>query len=106
MCPICHWEDNLVQLRFPLMPGAANHVSLQRGQENFESFGASERRFVDEVREPAAGERQDPDWRRLDPDRDNPETPRSGVGYADSYPERDPTVMYYWRLSYWRRLVS
>ena len=26
VCPICGWEDNLAQLRFPLMPGAPNAV--------------------------------------------------------------------------------
>jgi hypothetical protein len=28
------------------------------------------------------------------------------VGYRDSYPLADTTVLYYWRLTYWRRLVS
>lgn len=95
-----------MQLRFPLMPGAANMVSLQRGQENFVQFGAVERRFAGLVRDPYSGEEQDREWRRLDPERDNPELPRSGVNYADSYPEHDPTVMYYWRKTYWRRLAS
>jgi hypothetical protein len=106
VCPICHWEDNLVQLRFPLMPGAANMVSLQRGQKNYADFGAVERRYTDQVRQPHGGEPRDHEWRRLDPERDNPELPRPGVKYADSYPENDPSVLYYWRRTYWRRLVS
>lgn len=106
VCPVCHWEDNLVQLRFPTMPGAANIVSLRQGQENFAAFGACERRFVDAVRGARSSEPRDEEWRRLDPARDNPEVPRRGVHYADSYPEVDPTVLYYWRASYWRRLSS
>ena len=88
------------------MPGAANVVSLAEGQRNYAEFGAAARRDRDKVRKPVSGEEQERDWRRFDPERDNPEAPRSGVAYADTYPEADPTVMYYWRSSYWRRLVS
>jgi hypothetical protein len=42
----------------------------------------------------------------LDPKLDNIEEPRRGERYADTYPWRDPTVLYYWRPSYWRRLVG
>lgn len=34
ICPICFWEDDLTQLRFPLMSGGANPVSLIEAQEN------------------------------------------------------------------------
>jgi hypothetical protein len=106
ICPICCWEDNLVQLRFPTMPGAANVVSLEEAQKNFAEFGAAESRHRNQVRRPLSGEQQEPEWRRLDPGRDNPESPRSGIAYGDSYPEQDYTVLYYWRPTYWRRLVS
>ena len=106
ICPICHWEDNLVQLRFPTMPGAANSVSLAEGQLNYAEFGAVQKRYRHAVRQPHANEQQDSGWRCLDVERDNPEFPRAGVKYADSYPEQDLTVMYYWRSTYWRRLVS
>jgi len=106
VCPICRWEDNLVQLRFPNLPGAANVVSLAVGQQNFLSFGAVEKRYVDEVRSPLEGDQHDPGWRVLNPAKDNPEEPQRGVNYADSYPEVDPTVLYYWRPTYWRRWVS
>ncbi len=95
-----------MQLRFPTMPGAANAVSLERGQDNFAAFGAIEKRYLNDIREPLSDERRDAGWRRLDPARDNPEQPRSGVDYANSYPEHDYTVLYYWRLSYWRRVVG
>ena len=88
------------------MPGAANVVSLEDAQKNYAEFGAAERRHRGQVRRPLSGEVQDQAWRRLDPGLDNPESPRSGIAYGDSYPERDFTVLYYWRPTYWRRLVS
>ncbi len=45
-------------------------------------------------------------WRLIDPRTDNIEEPRRGVRYADSYPWQDHTVLYYWRATYWRRLVG
>ena len=45
-CPICGWEDDLAQLRFPLMPGSSNTVSLLDAQQNYRDYGASERRSV------------------------------------------------------------
>jgi Cysteine-rich CPCC len=31
-CPVCHWEDDEVQLRFPAMRGGANKQSLYEWQ--------------------------------------------------------------------------
>jgi hypothetical protein len=105
VCPICSWEDNLAQLRFPLMPGGANRESLQVAQQNYREYGAVDRQCVDRVREPDEADRRDPGWRPLDPGTDNVEQPQSGIKYADSYPE-DTTVLYYWRRNYWRRIVG
>jgi hypothetical protein len=105
VCPICLWEDDLSQLRFPLMPGSANHVSLVAAQKNFATVGAAERRNASLARAPDSDDRREAEWRPLDPERDNIEEPRSGVDYATSYP-RDTTVLYYWRPTYWRRLSS
>jgi hypothetical protein len=105
-CPICLWEDDLAQLRFPRMPGSANHVSLEDAQHNFADCGAAERRNAGVVRAPLAGEARDQGWRPLDPALDNIEEPQAGVSYGDSYPLADTTVLYYWRSTYWRRLAS
>ncbi|MFH8387921.1 CPCC family cysteine-rich protein [Kitasatospora sp. NPDC018058] len=32
MCPICFWEDDSVQFRWPFTPGGANRVSLAEAQ--------------------------------------------------------------------------
>jgi len=105
-CPICLWEDDLAQLRFPRMPGSANHVSLERAQHNYANMGAAEKRNAGVGRTPFEHERRDDSWRRLDPARDNIEEPQRGVDYGDSYPLADTTVLYYWRETYWRRMAS
>ena len=105
VCPICSWEDDLCQLRFPLMPGSANRVSLLSAQKNYSDYGASERHKLDNVRPPDESDRQERDWRPLDQDVDNPEEPQRGIDYAVSYPQ-DTTVLYYWRATYWRRVVA
>ena len=105
-CPICCWEDDLAQLRFPLMNGSANVVSLETAQKNYATFGASERRKRALGRKPFEMEQREGAWRPLNPAHDNIEEPRRGVDYSDSYPERNTTVLYYWRETYWRRLSS
>jgi len=106
VCPICGWEDNLAQLRFPLMPGSSNHVSLRDGQLNYRDCGAAERRNVGLTRRPLAEEKVDAGWRLLDVDADNIEQPQRGEPYADTYPYEDTTVLYYWRPTYWRKFVA
>jgi len=57
ICAVCFWEDDDVQLRDPEFAGGANLVSLREARENFIAFGASERRFVRNVRAPKPDER-------------------------------------------------
>lgn len=105
VCPICAWEDDLTQLRFVEMPNAANQVSLISAQQNYERFGACVRRHKVRTRAPVPGERRDEQWRPVDPRSDNIERPGRGIDYSTSYPE-DTTVLYYWRPTYWRRVVG
>ena len=106
VCPICGWEDDLSQLRFPEMPGSSNTVSLTEAQRNYETYGASERRNRGQTRAPVDGEAREAAWRPVDPARDNIEHPQRGTAYGDSYPWPDTTVLYYWRRSFWRRFAS
>src|SRR5579884_2404922 len=39
MCPICFWEDGLVQFRDPTSCCGTNGVSFAEARENFESIG-------------------------------------------------------------------
>ena len=87
VCPICMWEDELAQLRFPLMPSLSNGVSLRVAQDNYHSFGAAQRRNRGLTREPLEGEQLDPGWRRLDPAIDNIEEPQRGEPTRDDAPK-------------------
>ena len=51
ICPICFWEDEISQLRFPETTGA-NHVSPIQAQRNFSTIGAIEERFLKHARNP------------------------------------------------------
>lgn len=51
-CPVCFWEDDPVQNADPSYSGGANHPSLDEARHNFQAFGATERRFVQYVRQP------------------------------------------------------
>ncbi len=62
-CPVCLWEDDLAQLRFPRMPGSANGVSLEQAQHNFVEFGTAKRRYRGGGREPFDMELRDAAWR-------------------------------------------
>ena len=101
ICPICFWEDDLSQLRFPKTTGA-NHVSLIEGQANYARAGVCELRFKDRVRAPDPAELREDGWRLLDPQTDRIEEPLPGVDSGLTYPE-DLTRLYYWRVSYWLR---
>jgi hypothetical protein len=106
VCPICLWEDELAQLRFPLMTGVSNTVNLETGQRNYQAFGAAERKNRGLTREPLEHETVEQGWRPLNRSRDNVEQPRRGEDYSLTYPWRDTTVLYYWRPTYWRRVVG
>lgn len=52
ICPVCFWEDDIVQLEDPNFEGGANEESLNQARKNYNLFGASSRKFVDKVRKP------------------------------------------------------
>ena len=98
-CPICYWEDDPIQLRWPQYRGGANQESLIEAQHNFRTIGASEERVAHLTRAPADGESLDPGFRPVDPDTDNLESP-------DDPPSAWPanrTALYWWRPTYWRK---
>jgi hypothetical protein len=105
ICPICFWEDDLVQLRFVSTGGGANSPSLIQAQKNYRALGASERRCRRFVRAPRPDERREVGWRPVDPTRDNIEEPIPDHDYGTTYPPA-VTVLYYWRETYWRRAPS
>ena len=50
ICPVCFWEDDLVQNEDPTFAGGSNAVSLTEAKVNFAEFGACEKRYIDKVR--------------------------------------------------------
>jgi len=102
ICPVCFWEDDLVQLRWPDWAGGANRPSLIEAQANFKKVGACEERSVAHARPPRDDEPLDSDWRPVDPGRDQFE-PR---GEQEAPRPDDRTVLYWWRFrdaGFWRR---
>jgi len=109
ICPICFWEDDVVQLRYPEVGVGANHVSLIQGQMNVSRIGACEESIIEHVRTPQRDEHRDPEWRPIVPEVDRFERSQkhvTGMDYwekvtAPNYPA-DTTQLYYWRKNYWR----
>ena len=103
ICPICFWEDDVVQLAFPDMAGGANKCSLIEGQRNFEQLGACELPLKLHVRNPQATDLRDLHWRLLAPDQDrylhwtSPEDRRLWQTVKDSR----SLCLYYWLPKYW-----
>ncbi|MBN8460155.1 MAG: hypothetical protein J0M04_20200 [Verrucomicrobia bacterium] len=101
ICPICFWEDDGLQLAFPMMEGGANSNSLFECQRDFARTGACEPRFVRNVRAPKEDESRDPRWREFDPSVDphlDWDSPDDAELWKAATPEAN---LYYWQLGYW-----
>lgn len=58
ICPICDWEDDELQLRFPGYPGGANHDSLCVRQSRARSYIPDDANLL-------KGYRRHAEWRPL-----------------------------------------
>ncbi|WP_323184804.1 CPCC family cysteine-rich protein [Streptomyces sp. NBC_00193] len=95
ICPVCGWQDDGGDYRDPdRYVGGPNHVTLREARQNYEEFGASERRRIDRVRPPlpeevapskAEATTQKPSWLDFV---DNPEVVVAVYG-EQSVPELD-----------------
>lgn len=52
ICPVCFWEDDLVQFKDPDYEGGANKVSLNQARLNYTHIGASAPEYRSNVRPP------------------------------------------------------
>lgn len=95
ICPICFWEDDAVQLRWPDLDGGANSVSLRTAQRNFEALGACDASSRAHVRPPRVDEVVDAGWRVLT-DADPVERP-PGLFRSSAVWPSDLTTLYWWR---------
>ncbi|MGW1230847.1 CPCC family cysteine-rich protein [Streptomyces sp. NPDC001478] len=98
ICPVCRWEDDASQLRWPAMKGGANRVSLVEAQRAYARAGVSEERFAADARQPRPGEDRPPGWRPVDAS-DSFEEPL----VQDRPWPADRTVLYWWTPRFWRR---
>ena len=90
MCPLCGWEDDGVQLKFPAMRGGANGESLyERQQKNLEEIPL-------ELKE-LNGFFRDKTWRplTLEECQNVKGMPKTGFEYFLSIDGKDD--FYYWR---------
>jgi hypothetical protein len=101
ICHVCFWEDDGLQLAYPMMEGGANSLSLFESQRNFLTVGACEPRFIQNVRPPGPNEPRDPAWRPFDPATDphlNVDSPEDDELWKSATPEAN---LYYWQPDYW-----
>jgi hypothetical protein len=104
ICPTCFWEDDHVQLGFPLLGVGANRKSLYESQQEFCRVGACEARFVAHVRPPAADVQRDAEWRLFDPSRDRHlrwDSPEDHQRWREETGFGQNVCLYYWRADYW-----
>ena len=56
ICPVCYWEDDIVQLKDIDYKDGANDESLREAKENYKNFKASSKDFLKYVRPPISDE--------------------------------------------------
>ncbi|MBP2478604.1 hypothetical protein JOF53_007476 [Crossiella equi] len=98
ICPVCGWEDDLVQLRWPGVSGA-NRYSLIKAQQAYQESGVVDPEFTPNARSFDQSWPLEPGFRMITPEFDNFEP--EGVMDAE-WPE-DRTRLYWWRPFFWRR---
>ena len=96
ICPVCFWEDDLSQLRWPDTDGGANVPSLIDAQANVARFGAMEWRFIRKARVPGMTNLWIPSGVGSISIATRSKNTILGLDYGALYP-RDRTVFYYWR---------
>lgn len=89
ICPVCDWEDDLVQLRWPTLGSGANKDSLVESQGKLDQA----------VRRGVEGKIKELGFRPVDLATDNFENLDD---QATPLPQ-DRTVLFWWRPTYWRR---
>lgn len=104
ICPICFWEDDIVQLAFPDMAGGANSVSLIEAQSNFTAHGVCKIRFKEKVRPAKEEDRKDEKWRPISTQTDaylHCDSKQDGERWNAEKNTLPREKLYYWRENYW-----
>jgi hypothetical protein len=93
ICVVCGWEDDHVQLAYPLMRGGANRESLVEAQA---AALARHPLQIQNMIVPAAGRiDRDAEWRPLTREQAESLGPRTGLDYFHAAVADAPP--YYWR---------
>lgn len=100
ICPVCFWEDDGIQFRWPTTSVGANRVSLIEAQLNYRTFGACDEHGRQYVRPPAEDEPLDPAWRPIDLTRDSFED--WDADERTPWPD-DRSALCWWLPTFWRR---
>jgi hypothetical protein len=93
ICPVCGWEDDVYQLRWPYRSGGANKSALIEAQRSLAARATSGEGNRARIRAGVADFDREPYWRPIDVGRDRFE-PHGG--HLALWPE-DRTVLYWWR---------
>lgn len=99
ICPICFWEDDPTQLRWPYLSGGANKPSLAEAQVTYAAIGVCEEHFHRHVRPPTPEEPRENEWRPIDQDLDCFESNEMPFRLGPT----DTSTFYWWRPTFWRR---
>ena len=99
ICPVCFWEDDLVQARWPSYTGGANTHSLVECQRNYQALGAKRARALEHVRPANENEPLEAGWYPLAPTALAYFEPTGD--HSEPWPQ-DRTVLYWWRATFWR----
>lgn len=98
-CPICFWEDEAFQLRYPREKGA-NKFSLVEAQNNFEDYKVSDPSLKIFVREPNINDKKDINWKKINLKKDKiAEKKEEDKEKINIYPT-NLTRLYYWEENY------
>ncbi len=72
ICPICGWQNDVLDLQELYEPAGPNKVSLEQAQINFVRIGAKSATSLSSVRRPNDCDYRDPNWRPVDKTKDKP----------------------------------
>jgi len=56
ICPVCRWQEDIVQKEDLDFKGGANEVSLNQARDNYKLFEVSDEKFAGRARKPLSKE--------------------------------------------------
>lgn len=102
LCPVCFWEDDPEQLRWPNSTDGANGVGLIESQHEYARTGSMHLDYRRKVRAARTSEPLDQGWRPINLEVDEFEP--SNVQVHD-WPD-DLTQLYWWRPTFWSPMAT